>query len=94
MATPACGFVGGSVKANVRAKPSATPNPSYMDSPTKARNWPIVWLRGKRLQSYIRHLRWDRMCPVPTWNLRHRSASRYKRQASCRKSYRRLSVWG
>ena len=34
------------------------------------------------------------MWPVPTWNLRHRCASRYEQQASCRKSYRRLSVWG
>ena len=37
---------------------------------------------------------WTLLWSVPTWNLRHRSASRYERQASCRKSYRRLSVWG
>jgi hypothetical protein len=34
------------------------------------------------------------MWPVPTWNLRHRSANRYKRLASYRKGYRRLKVWG
>lgn len=31
---------------------------------------------------------------VPTWNLRDQRANHYKRQASCRKSFRRLSVWG
>ncbi len=25
---------------------------------------------GKRLQSYIRHLKWALQWPVPTWNLR------------------------
>ena len=54
----------------------------------------MVWLCGKYLQSYIRHLLWDHQCPVPTWNLRHQCASRYKRQASCRKGYRRLFPLG
>lgn len=58
----------------------------------------MFWLLGKRLQSYIRHLEWDRECPVPTWNLRHRRATRYKRllnrSSLSRKSYRRQSVWG
>jgi hypothetical protein len=35
----------------------------------------------KHLQSYIRHLGWDRRCPVPTWNLHHRGATQCKRQA-------------
>jgi hypothetical protein len=35
----------------------------------------------KHLQSYIRHLVWDRRCPVPTWNLHHRGATQCKRQA-------------
>jgi len=54
----------------------------------------MVWLLGMRLQSYIRHLKWTLVWSVPTWNLRHQRASRYERQASCRKCYRRLSVWG
>ena len=33
--------------------------------------------------------------PVPTWNLRHRSANQYKRQVlRCRQSYRRQAVRG
>ena len=35
----------------------------------------------KHLQSYIRHLLWDRVCPVPTWNLHHRGATRCNWQA-------------
>jgi len=77
-----------------RGRADYSANPSYMDAPSTARGWSIVWLLGMRLQSYIRHLKWTLCWSVPTWNLRHRSASRYERQASCRKSYRRLSVWG
>lgn len=54
----------------------------------------MFWLLGKRLQSYIRHLRWTLLWSVPAWNLRDRRAKQYKRQASCRKSYRRQRVWG
>lgn len=54
----------------------------------------MFWLLGNRLQSYIRHLRWTLLWSVPAWNLRDRRANRYKRQASCRKSYRRQTVWG
>ncbi len=36
---------------------------------------------------------WDCECTVQAWNLRHRVATRYKRQASDRKSYRRSAVW-
>ena len=54
----------------------------------------MFWLLGKHLQSYIRHLLWTLWWSVPAWNLRDRRANRYKRQASCRKSYRRQTVWG
>ena len=54
----------------------------------------MCWLLGNRLQSYIRHLRWTLWWSVPAWNLRDRRANRCKRQASCRKSYRRQTVWG
>ena len=35
----------------------------------------------KHLQSYIRHREWDRMRPVPTWNLHRCGATRCKWQA-------------
>ncbi len=47
-----------------------------------------------RLLLAIRHLKWDRECPVPTCNPRRRCASRYKRLQKSRKSYLRLAVWG
>ncbi len=37
--------------------------------------------REKHLQSDIRHLWWDLVRPVPTWNLHHRGVTRYKWQA-------------
>lgn len=50
----------------------------------------MVWLSGMRLLLVFRHLKWTLVWSVPIWNLRHRSASRYERQASCRKCYRDL----
>ncbi|MGA8393943.1 MAG: hypothetical protein WB775_17590 [Burkholderiaceae bacterium] len=46
-----------------------------------------------RLQLYIRHLMWTLLWPVPTWNLRHQSASRYERQVHRveRAAHRRLA---
>ena len=54
----------------------------------------MFWLLGKRLQSYIRHLRWTLLWSVPAWNLRDRCAKQYKRLRMSRKSYRRQTVWG
>ena len=54
----------------------------------------MFWLLGKRLQSYIRHLRWTLLWSVPAWNLRDRRAKQYKRLRMSRKSYRRQPVWG
>lgn len=67
------------------------PNLSYMGLP----------LNGKGLTDWgpvgrapaVRHLLWTFLWLVPTWNLRHRIATRCKRQASCRKSYLRCAVW-
>jgi len=50
--------------------------------------------RGSSLQSYIRHLKWALSGPCRHGICEHRGATRYKRQASCRKSYRRYTVRG
>ena len=75
------------------------PNPSYMDSPKRKRlinslaRWeiPAVVYPASKVDSAVVRAALRQAQDRP-WNLRHRCANRYKRQASCRKSYRRLSV--
>ncbi len=81
----------GASEAVIALEHGINANLLYMDSPATARNWSTDLAFGKRVQSYIRHLRWAPIGPCRHGICSH-GANRYERLASSRKSYRQRCV--